>query len=116
MNLLELIHEYPIIAVNILNEISDRLANTKEQVGDSYFAEADLRIAKSLSYLAKNAVINRKGQRVIKNLPVTEIAYITGTTRPTASKIINSMKNQGFIEVHNKDIILLRNDLDMYAA
>lgn len=113
---LQLIENYPIIAINILGGICHTLADTNEQLGDSYFIEVDQRIAKSLLYLSKYASINTKGQKVIKNLPITEIAYITGTTRPTASKIINGLKNDGYIDVNNKDIIILRNDLYSYAV
>jgi CRP-like cAMP-binding protein len=109
---MKLINEYPVIATNILSEVCDRFAGTIEQLGDSYFVEADKRIIKSLVYLFKNAPINNKGLKTIKNLPVTEIASITGTTRPTASKIINDLKRDGFIKVNKKDITLLRNNLE----
>jgi CRP/FNR family cyclic AMP-dependent transcriptional regulator len=110
---LRALDQHPVIAKNLLHDICNSVADTNEQLADSYFVEADKRIIKSLVYLAKNAPLNDKGQRTIKNLPITEIAAITGTTRPTASRIINNLKRESYIEMQKKDIILLRDDLDL---
>ena len=60
--------------------------------------------------MGRIAVFMIKGKKTIKNPLITEIASITGTNRPTASKIINDLKRDGHVEVHKKDIILIRDD------
>lgn len=109
---IEKIHKHPAIAINLLEEICNRLAATNEQIGSIVFTDVKQRIIKVLISIAKNAPKNKSGQKTIKGISITNIASMTGTGRPTASKIINDLKRNGYIKVQKKTITLLRNDLE----
>jgi CRP/FNR family transcriptional regulator, cyclic AMP receptor protein len=103
-----LIREYPDISFNLLDDVCDKMAETNEQLSDALFVEADDKIKKAIANLSKNAHINRDGLKCIQNITVQDLANITGVVRPTASKIIGKFKRDGYIEVMNKKITILR--------
>jgi CRP/FNR family transcriptional regulator/CRP/FNR family cyclic AMP-dependent transcriptional regulator len=111
-NVIEMIYKHPVIAINLLGEVCNRLAATDEQLGSIVFTDVKERIIRTLINLFKNASKDKSGQKIIKGISITNIAGMTGTGRPTASKIINDLKRNGYINIQKKTITLLRNDLE----
>jgi CRP/FNR family transcriptional regulator, cyclic AMP receptor protein len=109
---IEMIHNHPVIAINLLGEVCNRLAATNEQIESIVFTDVRQRIIRVLVNLAKNAPKNENDQKTIEGISITNIASMTGTGRPTASKIINDLKRNGYIKIQKKTITLLRNDLE----
>lgn len=102
-----LIDQYPRIAINMLSKVCDMVDCTNELVDGLLFSQADQRIFNTLINLSKNSPESDNGNRIISNISVTDIARMTGTGRPTASKVINDLKRNRYIDVQNKTITIL---------
>jgi CRP-like cAMP-binding protein len=109
-NFSELIDSNSLILKNLTRDLCGRLEYTDKQLYDSIFTDADQKILNALDYLSKNSQFHGKGKKIIEGITIKDLADLAGVVRPTASKIISKYKRDGYIEVKNKNITILRND------
>ena len=110
-----LINEKPEIALNLLSEMSRRLRATDEQIRSLAFSDVKRRVAKVLSDLFKEAVSEQRPTSNFKSINrpgMKDIAAMCGTSRETASRILNDFHKQGIIQLTKDHIFLESRDID----
>lgn len=110
---IEKMRQFPDLAMSFLEEMSHRLRKANRQISSLSTLTVFGRIAGTLQNLAEERGVRthlEDGRMVTKipNKPTQQqFAEMSGTTRETVSRVLNSLKKKGVIAIHGKDIILL---------
>ena len=97
----------PTVAVDLLREISIRLRNTNEKVGDLALMDVYGRVARLLFRLAEEQGEETEGGILIRNRPThQEMANMVGTARETVSRAMSSFQKAGYIVVEKEGLLL----------
>ncbi|HWP83029.1 MAG TPA: Crp/Fnr family transcriptional regulator [Bacteroidota bacterium] len=97
---LELLHEYPKVAISLLAELTMRLRKADTQIKSLSLKDAAGRVANVLLMLAEDVGVFRKGKVEIPDLPLQQdIANMAGTSRETVSRILHQFMRKGHIEM-----------------
>jgi CRP-like cAMP-binding protein len=97
---LELLHEYPKVAISLLAELTMRLRKADTQIKSLSLKDAAGRVANVLLMLAEDVGLFRKGKVEIPDLPLQQdIANMAGTSRETVSRILHQFMRKGHIEM-----------------
>lgn len=101
---LEMIRREPILAMNMLAELSRRLRHLSRLIEELSLKEVPGRLAAYLMLLSE-----KSGNLETLNLDITktQLAGILGTIPETLSRILSRMINQGIIEVNGRTIKIL---------
>jgi CRP/FNR family cyclic AMP-dependent transcriptional regulator len=97
----------PMLAVEVLKQIADRLKRIENRVEDLVFRDVRTRVARMLSELESDFGRGDEGHRVI-DLPITqgELATLVGATRQTVNQTLREFEEQGVVGRENRRLVL----------
>jgi CRP/FNR family transcriptional regulator, cyclic AMP receptor protein len=105
---LELLNEFPAVAISLLAELAMRLRKADMQIKSLSLKDAAGRIANVLLMLAEDIGIFRKGKVEIDELPLQQdIANMAGTSRETVSRMIHQFVESGEIQQKGNKLTLI---------
>lgn len=97
----------PEIAIKIIRKLSLRLRDADEMINTLSHRQVKARIARTLLKIAKAEGIPLKNKRIQISRPgFQDLAAMTGTSRETVSRIINSFSKEGILELTKQEIII----------
>ncbi|MCK5687725.1 Crp/Fnr family transcriptional regulator, partial [Myxococcota bacterium] len=98
---------WPATALNILSEMSVRLRQADEVIGNLALLDVYGRLAQVLIRLARTDGEDRDEGIYIKERPTQqELASMVGTSRETVSRVLSELQRQGFISMQGKSVML----------
>ncbi len=110
---LELLHEFPSVAISLLAELAMRLRKADMQIKSLSLKDAAGRVANVVLMLADDIGIFRKGKVEIEDLPLQQdIANMAGTSRETVSRMLNMFVEKGQIQLDGSKLTI--NDYDAF--
>lgn len=105
---LQMLHDYPQIAINLLKELAQRIRKGDEHIKSLSLQDAKGRVANTLVRIAEDYGVFRKGQVEINELPLQQdLANMAGTSRETISRVIKTLIQQGYLKKERGKIIIL---------
>jgi len=105
---LQMLHDYPQIAVNLLKELALRLRKSDAQIKSLSLQNATGKVASTLLRIADDSGKIYKGQVEISKLPPQQdLANMAGTSRETISRVLKSLQNQGYLRKEGSRLIIL---------
>ena len=105
--LLDKISKNPRLSLKLLSEMSKRLRKTDKQIGNLALLDVKGRVARILLNLFQEAPLeNGKDYKTVARPPLKDIAAMSGTTRETASRILNDFFKNNLIHLTRKNIII----------
>jgi len=108
-NFHQLISNNPEMATNIITTLSYRLREANQQIEDLTFHDVRARLTSTLEKLEEKYGIQKKeGVLIEKKITHQELANMAGTTRATATKILNKMARDGDLKFKD-GLILIKN-------
>jgi CRP/FNR family cyclic AMP-dependent transcriptional regulator len=105
---LQMLRDFPQIAINLLKELAQRIRKSDEHIKSLSLQDATGRVATTLLRIAEDSGVFRKGQVEIAELPLQQdLANMAGTSRETISRVIKSLCDDGFLKKTTGKIIIL---------
>jgi CRP-like cAMP-binding protein len=105
---LQLLRDYPQIAINLLKELAQRIRKSDEHIKSLSLQDATGRVASTLLRIAEDSGVFRRGQVEIMELPLQQdLANMAGTSRETISRVIKSLCEEGYLKKVSGKIIIL---------
>jgi CRP/FNR family transcriptional regulator len=104
---IDLVHDTPSIALNMLAMLSMRLRQFAAQIENLSLKEVPGRLASHLLYLSEEQGSNEK---VILDIPKGQLASLLGTTPETLSRIFAKMSGDGIVRISGRDVEIV--DMD----
>jgi CRP-like cAMP-binding protein len=112
---IDLLHEYPIVAIALLRELTMRLRKADSQIKSLSLKDAAGRVAYVLLQLADDIGKIRKGRVEIEELPLQQdLANMAGTSRETISRMLHNFIRKGYIAVEGNKLII--NDYEKFKS
>ncbi|WHY00643.1 Crp/Fnr family transcriptional regulator [Neobacillus sp. DY30] len=101
------LHEYPELAVQMIQYMSDSLREMTSTLRDLALLDVYAKTVKTLERLGNK--FNTSSSRWNIEIPLTiqEFATIVGTTRESVSRVFSKLKKEGIIEMKSRKIIIL---------
>jgi CRP/FNR family transcriptional regulator, cyclic AMP receptor protein len=110
---LELLNEFPSVAISLLSELAMRLRKADMQIKSLSLKDAEGRVANVMLILADDVGVFRKGKVEIDDLPLQQdIANMAGTSRETVSRMIHSFIESGEVQMKGNKLII--NDYEAF--
>jgi CRP-like cAMP-binding protein len=104
---LELLNEYPSVAVALLAELAMRLRKADMQIKSLSLKDAAGRVANVLLMLADDLGIFKKGKVEIADLPLQQdIANMAGTSRETVSRMLHQFIRDGQVQLKGNTLTI----------
>ncbi|MCK5077993.1 MAG: Crp/Fnr family transcriptional regulator [Calditrichia bacterium] len=108
---LQMLYDYPQIAINLLKELAQRIRKSDEQIKSLSLQDATGRVASTIIRIAEDSGMFKKGVVEVPDLPLQQdLANMAGTSRETISRVIKSLCNQGYLKKESNKIIILDYD------
>lgn len=105
---LQMLHDYPQIAINLLKELAQRIRKGDEHIKSLSLQDAKGRVANTLLRIAEDYGVFRKGQVEINELPLQQdLANMAGTSRETISRVIKTLIQQAYLKKDRGKIIII---------
>lgn len=105
---LQMLYDYPQIAINLLKELAQRIRKSDEQIKSLSLQDATGRVAATILRIAEDSGIFHKGMVEIPDLPLQQdLANMAGTSRETISRVIKSLCQDGYLKKEGNKIIIL---------
>jgi len=105
---LQMLQDYPQIAINLLKELAQRIRKSDEHIKSLSLQDATGRVATTLLRIAEDSGVFRKGQVEISELPLQQdLANMAGTSRETISRVIKSLIVDGYLRKEKGKIIII---------
>ncbi|MFQ5582896.1 MAG: Crp/Fnr family transcriptional regulator [Calditrichia bacterium] len=105
---LQILFDYPQIAINLLKELAQRIRKGDEHIKSLSLQDAKGRVANTLLRIAEDYGVFRMGQVEINELPLQQdLANMAGTSRETISRVIKSLMQQGYLKKERGKIIII---------
>jgi CRP/FNR family cyclic AMP-dependent transcriptional regulator len=105
---LQLLRDFPQIAINLLKELAQRIRKGDEHIKSLSLQDATGRVASTLLRIAEDSGVFRRGQVEIMEVPLQQdLANMAGTSRETISRVIKSLCEQGYLKKASGKIIIL---------
>lgn len=102
------ISKHPSMAVEMLRIMSRRLRTAQEKVMNLALHDTARRLAFALIKMSEDHGIKKsKGIFINMNLTNQELANLTGSSRETVNRMLNSFKRAGAIDVDRQQIVVL---------
>lgn len=112
---LQMLHDYPQIAINLLKELAQRIRKGDEHIKSLSLQDARGRVANTLLRIAEDYGVLRRGQVEINELPLQQdLANMAGTSRETISRVIKTLIQQGYLKKERGNIIII--DYEKFKA
>ncbi len=107
-NFLQMLYNYPQIAINLLKELAHRLRRSDAQIKSLSLQNALGRVASTLLRIADDSGIIKHGRVEIAHLPPQQdLANMAGTSRETISRVIKSLRQLGYVKKEGSKLIIL---------
>jgi CRP-like cAMP-binding protein len=107
-NFLQLLHDYPQIAINLLKELAHRLRRSDAQIKSLSLQNALGRVASTLLRIADDSGIIKQGIVELPHLPPQQdLANMAGTSRETISRVIKSLGQLGYVKKQGSKLVIL---------
>ncbi len=105
---LEVLHNYPQIAIQLLKEMTSRLRKSDRQIVSLSLSDAEKRIALCIIRFADEQGTIRNGQVTVPKIPIQQdIANMAGTSRETVSRAMSVLEEEGYIQRSSRKLIIL---------
>jgi len=106
-DVLQLLREYPAIALSLLKEFAVRLRKANTQIKGLSLKDAAVKVAGVIQRLAEESGFFTKGGVEITELPAQQdMAGLAGTSRETISRILQMFVEQGYIALQGKTLFI----------
>jgi CRP/FNR family cyclic AMP-dependent transcriptional regulator len=105
---LQMLHDYPQIAINLLKELAHRLRRSDSQIKSLSLQNATGKVASTILRIADDSGKIHKGQVEIPRLPPQQdLANMAGTSRETISRVIKTLTEQGYLRKEGSRLLIL---------
>ncbi len=105
---LELLHEFPQVAISLLAELAMRLRKADMQIKSLSLKDAAGRVANVLLMLSDDIGIFRHGKVEIEDIPLQQdIANMAGTSRETVSRMLHQFIRDGQIQLKGNKLTIM---------
>ena len=105
---LQMLHDYPQIAINLLKELAHRLRRSDAQIKSLSLQNATGKVASTLLRIADDSGKIHLGQVEIPRLPPQQdLANMAGTSRETISRVLKSLSEKGYLRKEGNKLIIL---------
>ena len=95
---LEILQDYPKISISLLEELTQRIRKSDQQIESLSLSDVEQRIGITLIRLAEELGTIKRGSVRIKNLPYQQdIANMAGTSRETVSRTFKLFEEKGLV-------------------
>ena len=95
---LEILQEYPKISISLLEELTQRIRKSDQQIESLSLSDVEQRIGIALIRLAEELGTIKHGTVKINDLPYQQdIANMAGTSRETVSRTFKLLEEKGFV-------------------
>ncbi len=106
-DLLQMLHDYPQIAINLLKELAQRLRRSDAQIKSLSLQNATGKVASTLLRIADDSGKIHLGQVEIPRLPPQQdLANMAGTSRETISRVLKALTKQGHLKKEGSRLII----------
>ena len=103
-----LLKEYPEIAIGMLAELSLRLRQANRRIEALALMPVNGRVAAALTQIADTQGVRFRDQLILHERPTqAEIAELACTTRETVSRVLGSMQKDGIIAMDGRGLVIL---------
>jgi CRP/FNR family transcriptional regulator, cyclic AMP receptor protein len=114
-NFLQMLHDFPQIAINLLKELAHRLRKSDSQIKSLSLQNATGKVASTLLRIADDSGKIHLGQVEIPKLPPQQdLANMAGTSRETISRVIKSLSEKGYCKKVGSKLIIM--DYEAFRA
>lgn len=104
---LDLLHEFPAVAISLLAELTMRLRKADAQIKSLSLKDAAGRVANVLLLLADDVGVFKKGKVVIEDLPLQQdMANMAGTSRETVSRMIHQFMEKEHVALEGNTLTI----------
>lgn len=105
---LQMLHDYPQIAINLLKELAQRLRRSDAQIKSLSLQNATGKVASTLLRIADDSGKIHLGQVEIPRLPPQQdLANMAGTSRETISRVLKALAKQGYLKKEGSRLIIM---------
>ena len=105
---IEVVNDYPQIAVQLLKELARRLRKSDRQIASLSLSDAEKRIALCIIRFADEQGVIQNGKVNIPKTPIQQdIANMAGTSRETVSRALGLLEKEDLIERNGRELIIL---------
>ena len=113
---LELIRQKPRIAMALLAKLASRLRNTDFQIGSLALCNVTNRVSRTVLRLALERGVETDEGMLLKRRPThQQLALMAGTSRESATRVINRLEKDGYIVCKGREILVLKETYDEAA-
>jgi CRP/FNR family transcriptional regulator, cyclic AMP receptor protein len=103
----KLIERYPVIGINIIRHLSERLQAAERELEAMAYHRVDQRVARKLIDLAARfGVETPRGTLIQARLTQQELAEMVGTTRETLAHTLAAFRRDGLLETEQHQVVL----------
>ena len=104
---LDILEQYPKISISLLEELTNRLRKSDQQIESLSLSDVEQRIGITLIRLAEELGTIKQGSVKIKNLPFQQdIANMAGTSRETVSRTFKLLEEKGFLTRQGRQLVI----------
>ncbi len=109
-NFLRLVTEKPALALNLIEILSHKLSEAREDIGALSFLDTENRVAKTLIKLGRlhgKLTVSEKGMVKLK-IPLSheQLARMIGGNRPHISTIMSKFKKRGWVHYQGRKLLI----------
>ncbi|MEH7011153.1 Crp/Fnr family transcriptional regulator [Neobacillus niacini] len=101
------LHEYPELAVQMIQYMSDSLREMTTTLRDVALLDVYAKTVKTLERLGNKFKTSTSRWNIEIPLTIQEFATVVGTTRESVSRVFSKLKKEGIIEMKSRKIIIL---------
>ena len=95
---MEILQEYPKISISLLEELTQRIRKSDQQIESLSLSDVEQRIGITLIRLAEELGTIKQGNVKINNLPYQQdVANMAGTSRETVSRTFKLLEEKGLL-------------------
>ena len=110
-NFLQILHDYPQLAINLLKELAHRLRRSDAQIKSLSLQNALGKVASTLLRIADDSGIIKQGRVEIAHLPPQQdLANMAGTSRETISRVIKTLNQLDYVRKEGSKLIIMNYD------
>ena len=104
---LDILEQYPRISISLLEELTNRLRKSDQQIESLSLSDVEQRIGITLIRLAEELGTIKQGSVKIKNIPIQqEIANMAGTSRETVSRTFKLLEEKGLLSRQGRQLVI----------